>query len=315
MMKKILVFFLIFFVSFETGARQIPRAVGDMSVEEIVELTKNPLKNEEMFVQMLFAIDPLYHQYVMPMVADMYGVSEKTRMMPGIVEWRRKLPTRIAPQLEEFAKEHLRYLHPVFYPYLMPEAWPEPEKEGHHSEFVPQVIQISSTEEMNRIFPPSIDPDSFLGQLLNGTYQIKQRKRKQGDLTQKDVASVITVMGKLKKLEIGSKGRERRNILILDYQDTNVLIDAHVNPCQSLISHLDKIEADKWFENQVKAENMTVDEFAQKCDAVIKAYRMKLAAPGILRAIYYEVEASMKSPKNSYRRRLSMALLHMFDTS
>ena len=317
MMKKIIFCFIAIFAAFGTKAQQVstPKLLDNMSIEEIVQLTQDPQKNEELLVQMLFAIPPLYHQYVMPMVADLYGVSEKTRMMPGIVEWRRKLPTRIAPQLEEFAKEHLRYLDPSLYPFLMPEMWPDPETEGHHSEFVPQVIQISSTEEMNKIFPPSIDENSFLGQLLNGTYQIKERKRKQADLTSKDVGSVITVMDKLKKLETGSKGRERRNILILDYQDTSLLIDAHVNPCQSLISHLDKIEADKWFENQVKAENMTVEEFTQKCDAVIKAYRMKLAAPGVLRAIYYDVEDAMKLPENAHRRRLSMALLHMFDTS
>ena len=318
MIKKVIAFLMICFVAFNVKAQglAVPKILENMSFDEIKGITSDPKKNEDLFVQMLFSIPPLYHQYIMPMVGDLYGVSEKTRMMPGIVEWRRKLPTRIAPQLADFAKEHLRYLNPAFYPYLMPEMWPQEETEGHtHQQFVPQVIKINSPEELERVFPSSINPNSFLGQLMSGTYQVKEKKSKHPALTQKDVASVVTVMGKLKKLEEGSKGRERRNILILDYRDMNLLIDAHINPCQSIVSHLDKIDADKWFEFQVKQENMDVSEFVQKCDATIKAYRMWLAAPGVLTATKWEVERAMELPKDSHQRRLAMALVDMFDTT
>lgn len=321
MIRKIIACSILLLIVFAARAEQLPlqlpKQLEKMSLDEIFQISKSPKDNEDLFVQMLFSVPVEYHQYVMPMVANLYGVSEKTRMMPGIVEWRRKLPTRIAPQLQEYAKKYLRYLNPAFYPYLMPEMWPQKETKDHtsHSQFVSQAIQIGSDEELNRIFPPAIDPNSFLGQMLSDTYQIKEKKKTRPDLTQKDVASVVNVMTNLKNLEKGSKGRERTKILIMDFKDRKLLIEAHVNPCQSLISRLDKIEADKWFENQVKAENMSVAEFTEKCDAVIKAYRMDLAAPGVLRSIYYSVRESMKLPKDAYRRQISLALLRMFDTT
>ena len=318
MIKKFVVLLIICLAAFGVKAQTpaVPKFLENMSFDEIKGITADPKKNEDLFVQMLFSIPPEYHQYIMPMVADIYGISEKVRMMPGIVEWRRKLPTRIAPQLADFAEKHLRYLNRAFYPYLMPEMWPQKETEGHsHHQFVPQVIKVNSPEELERVFPSSIKPNSFLGQLMSGDYKVKEKKSKTPALTEKDVASVVTVMGKLKKLEEGSKGRERRNILILDYKDMNLLVDAHINPCQSIVSHLDKINADKWLEFQVKQENMTVPEFVQKCDATIKAYRMRLAAPGVLIAIQWEAERAMELPKDSHQRRLVMALISMFDTT
>ncbi|MBO5997219.1 MAG: hypothetical protein J6P93_01675 [Alphaproteobacteria bacterium] len=315
MIKKLVAFLTIIFAIFSANAQGVSKLMEQMSIEEFIEITHNPKKNEDLFVQMLFSIPPEYHQYTMPMVGHVYGISEKVRMMPGIVEWRRKLPTRIAPQLQEFAKEHLLYLDPVFYPYLMPEMWPEEDEEGHsHEEYVPLTIQMASAEDVE-YKPTTIDPNSFLGQLMTGTYKLKEEKSDRSALTQGDVASVLTVMGKLKKLEIGSQGRERRNILIMDYKDLNLLLEAHINPCNAIISRLDKIEADKWFENQVTAENMTVPEFIQKCDATIKAYRMKSSSPGALRAIRAEVKEVKSLPKDAYQRKLVTALVYMFDTT
>ena len=67
---------------------QLPKQLEKMSLDEIFQISKSPKDNEDLFVQMLFSVPVEYHQYVMPMVANLYGVSEKTRMMPGIVEWR-----------------------------------------------------------------------------------------------------------------------------------------------------------------------------------------------------------------------------------
>jgi hypothetical protein len=125
MIKKIIVLFLYSFIfSASLQAQDISSIVRQSTLNDLLDMMKNPTKNEELLVKMVFSLDPQYHQYIMPMIGRMYGISEKTRMMPGIVEWRRKLPTRIAPQLTEYAKEHLKYLNPVLYPYLMPEAWP-----------------------------------------------------------------------------------------------------------------------------------------------------------------------------------------------
>ncbi len=323
MIKKIALFLgLIFCVGSSLAKADVdlpalPKDFDDLSFGQLMEIIKNPSKNEQLLVQVLFSIPPEQHQYFMPAVANLFGISEKTRMMPGIVEWRRKLPTRIAPQLQDFAKEHLRYLNPVFYPYLMPEMWPDPvaQENNHRKDAIPRVYQTGSADEMEYLFPSSIHQGSLAKQVLSDTMPKPDKKSSVPALSAGDVDAVVHVMDKLKMLEYGEQGRNRRNTLIVDYIDTPKLIEAHVNPCQSLISRLDKIEADEWFKMQVEAENMTVEEFTQKCDATLKAYRMRLAAPGVARAVYMQAEDMRQLPKDSYPYMLKSAIVRMFDTT
>ncbi len=317
MIKKIAFFLFLYLIAGTVHAQDVVKDFDEQSLDDLLTVMQNPADNEKLLVQVLFSIPEEYHQYTMPMIAGMFGISEKTRMMPGIVEWRRKLPTRIAPQLEEYAKEHLRYLHPALYPYLMPEAWPEVKSsEDIDLEYVPSVFQISSAEDMERVFPSSIASNTLLDKIFSGQaiYTPKQNDNVP-KLSQADVEGVLSVMNKLKALENGKQGRQRRNTLVVDYKDMDLLIEAHVNPCQSLISRLHKIEADKWFEKQVARENMSVDEFTQKCDATIKAYRMYLTYPGVTRSVYNLSKEAVTLPPDSYRRRLIMMVIRMFETS
>ena len=319
MLKKIFIFIFLMFWAFFVNAQDIHTKLQKSSLEELLALMKNPAMNEEILVQMAFSFDPQYHQYIMPMIGRMYGISEKVRMMPGIVEWRRKLPTRIAPQLTDYAKEHLRYLNPVLYPFLMPEAWPElssvAEEEKANKPYLPKVFQTTSVSDMERIFPSSLQKDSVASQILSGDWKKPEPKPNAVALSEGDVGSVLTVMDKLKALENGEEGRKRRNILVVDYVDMNLLLEANVNPCRSLITRLDKIEADKWFEMQVKKENMDVETFIQKCDATLKAYRMFLARPGVTISVLNLAKEAQKLPKDSYQRKLKMTIIRMFDTT
>ena len=318
MIKKIICFLGICFFAVCAKSQTFPEYISSKSLEDLMSMMKNPAKNEELVVQMAFSFPLEYHQYVMPMIATTYGISEKVRMMPGIVEWRRKLPTRIAPQLSDYVKEHLRYLNPAFYPYLMPEAWPPlpiEENETEQSAFLPQVFQISSAEDMERIFPSQIDSDSNLANLLTQEDEDIPSEKQEETLSSADVQSVLNVMGKLNALAQGKEGFERRNILIVDYLDMNLLLDAYVNPCHSLITRLDKINADKWFSMQVAKENMSMDEFIKKCDATVKAYRVHLASPGVALAVLDAAQKAAELPDDSYNRKLYLVLVRMFNTT
>ena len=318
MIKKIICLLCVCFFSFGARSQTFADYISSKSFEDLITMMKNPAKNEELVVQMAFSFPSEYHQYVMPMIATTYGISEKVRMMPGIVEWRRKLPTRIAPQLNEYAKKHLRYLNPAFYPYLMPEAWPplpSEEETAAESPFLPQVFQVSSAQEMDKIFPPNINPDSFLAKLLTQSDSEVVPSKQEEVLSPKDVESVLHVMGKLNALAQGKEGFERRNKLIVDYLDMDLLLEAYVNPCHSLITRLDKINADKWFSMQVAKENMTTEEFIKKCDATVKAYRLYLATPGVTLAVLDLAKKAKKLPEDSYNRRLYMVLVRMFNST
>lgn len=319
MIKKAFLFVFLFLLGVNVNAQDIQSVMTQSSLNELLTMMKNPTKNEEMLVQMAFSFDPKYHQYIMPMIGRMYGISEKVRMMPGIVEWRRKLPTRIAPQLADYAKEHLRYLNPVLYPFLMPEAWPEvppsTEQDKNKAPYLPKVFQTTSKEDMNRIFPSTFVKDSLAQKILTGKLSFPNSKKNVSSLSKKDVASVLSVMNKLKDLENGPEGRKRRNLLVLDYIDTNLLLEAHVNPCRSLISRLNKIDADKWFEIQVAKENMDVETFVNKCDATLKAYRMSLAKPGVTISVLNLAKEAKKLPEDSYKRLLNTTIIRMFETT
>ena len=168
---------------------------------------------------------------------------------------------------------------------------------------------------MERIFPSSFTKDSLAQKILSNEISVQKSASNVVGLSEGDVTSVLSVMNKLKALGEGEEGRKRRNVLILDFLDTNLLLKAHVNPCRSLVSRLNKIEADKWFEMQVAKENMDVETFINKCDATLKAYRMSLAKPGVTISVLNLAKEAKNLPKDSYKRQLNTTIIRMFNTS
>ncbi len=68
--------------------------------------------------------------YVYPALFESRNISKKIVTHPQIIIWKGKKPTRIAPQMQEFAKEHLENMSAKFYPLLDPDGWPTQTKEG-----------------------------------------------------------------------------------------------------------------------------------------------------------------------------------------
>ncbi len=68
--------------------------------------------------------------YVYPALFEADDVAKKIVTHPQILPWKGKKPTRIAPEMQEFAKEHLNTMPAKFYPFLDPDAWPKEDKEG-----------------------------------------------------------------------------------------------------------------------------------------------------------------------------------------
>ena len=74
--------------------------VSPDAIMGLLQKAEDPRYSEEVLVQILLSFPFEYRQYVIPALHKMKSVSEKTRTMPGIIEWRGKLPTRIAPELK-----------------------------------------------------------------------------------------------------------------------------------------------------------------------------------------------------------------------
>ena len=68
--------------------------------------------------------------YIYPALFESKNMPKKIVTHPQIIVWKGKKPTKIAPQMQEFAKEHLNYMPAKFYPLLDPDGWPKQNKEN-----------------------------------------------------------------------------------------------------------------------------------------------------------------------------------------
>jgi hypothetical protein len=288
--------------------------ISTMSMTDIVKnIQDDPSYNEEMLVEMLFTIPVEYHQYIMPMVGNMRSISEKVRMMPGIVEWRRRIPTRLPVELNEFAQTHLKYLDPVWYPLLMPESWPsftrQQEKEHDHTH-IPLVLDVSTPEKMEAVFPSNIDPKTELWTMLHPSSSTTNNKD-ENPITANDISSVMNIMEKFKELQNTPNGNKIKNTILFDFKDQDVLLDAFVNPCASLVNRFQKVDTDGWLELQLKKENMAQSDYIEKCDRVVKAYRVKNMSSDRAKEIVRLTHEAMELPKDSFYRKIYLTLSHM----
>ena len=288
--------------------------ISTMSMTDMLKnIREDPSYNEKMLVEMLFTIPVEYHQYIMPMVGNLRSVSEKVRMMPGIVEWRRKLPTRLPVELNEFAQTHLKYLDPALYPLLMPESWPsfvkQQEKEHEH-EHIPLVLDVSTPEKMEAVFPSKIDPKSGLWTMLHSPYPSTEGSNK-NPITAKDISSVMNIMEKFKALQNTPNGNKIKNTILFDFKDQDVLLDAFVNPCASLVNRFQKVDTNGWLELQLKEENMTQSDYVEKCDRIVKAYRVKNMSPDQAKEIVRLTREAMKLPEDSFYKKIYLTLSYM----
>ena len=320
-MKKFLLLFLFGFLCLPCVAQEdfdfmkLPQ----MNMDDMIKnIQKNPSYNEKMLVEMLFSIPVEYHQYIMPMVGSMRSISEKVRMMPGIVEWRRKLPTRLPPELSEYAKTHLKYLDPIYYPLLMPESWPSfaaQQEAEHNHESIPMVLDISDPIKMESVFPSSINPDDALFTMMQETDKGTPKIDNKNAITASDVASVINLLEKFKILGNGTQGEKRRNAMLYDFKDQNLLLDALVNPCESLVNRFEKIDTDGWLDLQLKKENMSKTDYVQKCDRIVKAFRVRTMSSEQAHEIVRLTREALKLPENSFYRRIFLTIAHMHQAS
>ena len=84
---------------------------------------------EEDIYNALKRLPPIAYPYIGPYLHSVPYMSERILNMPGIKETKGKFPTRIAPQMRGYAKKYGKYMSKHLYVFLMPEAWPQPERE------------------------------------------------------------------------------------------------------------------------------------------------------------------------------------------
>lgn len=98
----------------------------EMSRQSRVEL----VKIQDKMLEQLLKIPFEKRQYIFPALFEEDLIPKKILTHPQIVIWKGKKPTRIAPQMKEYADKYLNTMSAKFYPVLDPDGWPTVEKEG-----------------------------------------------------------------------------------------------------------------------------------------------------------------------------------------
>ena len=88
------------------------------------------VKIQDQLLEQILKIPFEKRAYIYPALFEEETVPKKVLTHPQIAIWKGKKPTRIAPQMQEYADKYLDTMPAQFYPVLDPDNWHRKEKEG-----------------------------------------------------------------------------------------------------------------------------------------------------------------------------------------
>lgn len=276
------------------GAARLPfadistllKTAPDNDVTALVRQMQNPEANEQKLMKQFFELPFEYRQYVFPALHETRSISYKTRTMPGVIEWRGKVPTRLAPEVQSLTEEDLLYLSPFMYPYLMPEMWPSfyENKDTPQKQALPREASLDD-KSFFKVYRPK-----YRTLEERGIYPLQPRSEAVGDMRKEDVGKVMTVIDSFKQFASGKDGEERMIHVALALPRTAVF-DAMENPCASLVDRMYQTGHSVFVENELHQVGMTCGEFTDKCDRVIKAFRVAKTSPTVVQDVLLKKKA------------------------
>ena len=128
-MKKLLYLIFALLITVPSWAQENTPEEYDL-LQRSYQQRLDVLKIQDDLLQALLKVPFEKRVYIYPALFESRNISKKIVTHPQIIIWKGKKPTRIAPQMQDFAKEHLDYMPAKFYPLLDPDGWPKQSKEG-----------------------------------------------------------------------------------------------------------------------------------------------------------------------------------------
>ncbi|MBP5344069.1 MAG: hypothetical protein J6Y85_03245 [Alphaproteobacteria bacterium] len=98
----------------------------DLSRQSRIEL----VQMQDRLLEQILKIPFEKRAYIYPALFEEETMPKKVLTHPQIAIWKGKKPTRIAPQMQEYASKHLDTMAAKFYPVLDPDGWGTPQKES-----------------------------------------------------------------------------------------------------------------------------------------------------------------------------------------
>jgi hypothetical protein len=259
---------------------------------------KKPYYEDKLY-SLIKRLPPYTYQYIGPYLHTVPAMSEKILNMPGIKETKGTYPTRIAPQMMDFAKKHLKFLHPRYYFLLMPEVWPERKDEKNlegptrrNLRYMPSnrsklpKKKFATTDDFAKKYSPS--------KFMQGTGHIEEKKQIKrtphpdefSPLEEGDVIAFLGTLDEIRKWGDEDEKEKLHQIRYMGYRDNDKTIGTGrfdmtktmqdiATPCLVLSDRIKRLKYTEGFENIVKKQGFNnIDEWAHTCEKTIKGYRV-----------------------------------------
>lgn len=298
-MMKTFIFIIFLLITFPVYS-QTELDMKMAQLEKIIQQDNQKLTDEEI-IESVLQTPFEYRQYTVPQLHESVYTSQKVRTHPDIIIWKGKIPTRIAPQLQEWAKKHLAYLPASFYPAVMPEMWPGHNQEQLKKPDIARRLQgVSQSLESN--------PNSVLNKLDGPRVSI------QGDpLTSADVNRLAETFQALEDFYAAQPDQITFRSKLLSSADPQLpMIIRLAYPFHSLMARLTKMGYAKEVNQLLQKQGWkNAKEFANKTDRLLKAYRANFLRPTTAIELYkIRQKYSPTSPNRTDRSQWMYASLY-----
>lgn len=253
---------------------------------------------QDKVLRMLLATPFEQRQYIFPAVFESDLVPQKIRTHPEIAVWKGKMPTDIAPEMQDFAQKYLADLNPRLYMFLAPRTLPTHQPDTELSGSIHWPV-------MRRNMKPLPMPE---GQPFTGYGSIQSYLSVSPDRQKRNQVATLTATD-IKQAGIGfqtiadflneqpDRDKFARALSLLRTFATDPDADK-INPFQSQVQRIRMMGRGAALDQAFQAAGFqNADVFAEKADTMAKAYRAyRLDIPTAL--LYHKIRGADKAELN-----------------
>ena len=269
-------------------------------------------KLEDDIYRLILMLPKYAYQYIGPFIHEMPYVSDRILNIPGIKETKGKFPTRIAPQMQEYAKKYGKYMSTHLYIYLMPEAWAFPEREKETFKGFNKIITIDEDGKAEGLFDVKNrslltkfkmpDPSKYQsGEALEKKVRPQtpaDRVTQSSPLTEGDVEAALASFATIEQA-FGTNRFDEFHTALRDMSlSDNNLMGEMLNPMQVLVDKINRLPEKEKFAKTVAKNGFTPESWGITVDKIIKARRVANMSPGI--ALTLATWRRLKKPPKSF---------------
>ncbi|MCL2673044.1 MAG: hypothetical protein FWF01_01490 [Alphaproteobacteria bacterium] len=269
---KILVIAFAFVLSFGLTVAQAapPTRLSEISDRlrklRAEHMTISPQLDRE-YHELIMQLPPHMFEYIIPALFES-GVPFSFLNDPKWQRYKGRKPTRIARQMQDFAKEHLADLSPSNYLLLAPEMWDIASDETLGAE----ATRRSGTSSVILV------DQQFLSD-ISGSHESQQQdaldaaaenpRQAENPLTRQQVQAFLASVDDFKRVE------SRLKILALQHAYENGGIANYMTrPCEMTVKAYKADNLEKDLRLMAAKHGMTLEQWTDICDRTYKAYRM-----------------------------------------